>query len=279
MASGQQLPIGKKTKKEKRREKKAAAAALSPSPAAASSTPKKRRRDERQDSSGPPPAKAPRMAPSDEAKAAALAAAAEGRRVFVGHLQQSVQEATLRAHFEACGAIAEVDMMLRPNGRFRGSAFLTFRTAKGAKAALKLSGTLLEGKGVVVELSTAAASRAAAPAPAAVAAPRAAPVTSVFVTKLPEEINKKTLRALFRACGDVRRVRMLEPMEGEGRGFVDFGNLTAAAAAVAMDGTDCEGCTISVVYSRKASPGGKVRRSQEARARRRKAREEQRPST
>jgi hypothetical protein len=85
--------------------------------------------------------------------------------------------------------------------------------------------------------------------------------------------------AIFADCGDVRRVRLLEPKDDTLAGFVDFGNLTAAAAARAKDGQDFDGRPLSVCYSRKTSPGGSGRRSQEARARRRKEREEQRASS
>jgi len=73
-------------------------------------------------------------------------------------------------------------------------------------------------------------------------------------------------------------VKLIEPKAGaEGAsGFVDFGTLKAAAAAVARDGQSMSGRPLVVCYSKKAAPAGSDRRSQEARTRRRAKREEKR---
>ena len=89
--------------------------------------------------------------------------------------------------------------------------------------------------------------------------------------------------ALFTACGEVQRVRLLDPVGDDGRGFVDFGNLTASAAAITKHGEaqeSMEGRHISVSYSRKAvSSPASGRRSQEARSRRRAKRDALRGGT
>ena len=116
MASMSDPPLQKKTKKEKKKEKKAAEAAaagkpLPPAPIAG----KKRFRDEGSKNAKPQGAKHAR--PDPEAQAAAVVEATAGRRVFVGHVKQSVDEATIRELFQKCGPIREVDMMRRTNGR------------------------------------------------------------------------------------------------------------------------------------------------------------------
>lgn len=186
------LPAGKKSKKEKRREKRAQLATSAPTHSSLST---KRQRGETHD--GQKPSK--RAKPPDEAaRQAAAEAAAAGRRIFVGHIPQGASEASIRAAFIKCGAISEVDRMLRSNGRFRGSAFITFQAAKGAKAAARLAGPAIEGKVVTVEMSKSSSANAAPSnsnsAPNAANGDGRSPTTSIFVAGLPSTINKKTLR-------------------------------------------------------------------------------------
>ena len=94
-------------------------------------------------------------------------------------------------------------------GRFKGSLFLTFETAAAAGNAIKLNGKALAGKPMVVER----AGGGAAAKPEAAEPKAAEPGTSVFVSNLPPPTKRKNLRELFAECGDIRRVKMLEPAE------------------------------------------------------------------
>ena len=240
-------PERKKTKKEKKRERKAAAA-LAAAPAA----------------------------PSDPAEAALRSARADaiasGRRIFVGHLAQTCTEAELRSALVAFGEVAAVDMLTRKpkpsrdaaddaepdaptTGRFKGAAFVDFVDASSAAAALALGSLAVCGKEAVLRPAKAApAEGAARPAPAA-----GAPGPSVFVSGLPLDASRAQIREAFGGCGEVKRVKLLSPVEGIGaRAFVDFHTTAHAGAAVALMGSQVLGRRVAVAYSVKTGGGGAV---------------------
>ncbi len=251
---------------------------------------------------------------SAEEDASKRRAVEDGRRVFVGHLPQSTTDEAIRSHFGACGSLIEVDMLRRHDAsrRFKGSAFITFEKAKHAARALKLDGSEwghnAEGgappKRIVVALAQdpghrrdgatqreehgGASSARDGAAPQRGGAARdadgeAGPPTrcaSVFVDNLPASSTEKDVRRAFREISGpstIRKVKLL-PVVGDGRrGFVDFVNHAAAAAAAAKSGSTLLGRTLTVAFSRRAdAPSGDGRRSRAAKARRRQKREEQR---
>ena len=207
-------PPGKKTKKEKQRERKAAAgttAVPTTSQKVGEAASQKRRADSGSDDK---PAKA---AKTEEAANA-------GRRLFVGHCPQSLTEDGVRKLFETCGD-CDVEMVQRPNGRFKGICFVTFETAKAATAALKLDGSELDGKKVVVQL-------ASAPTGSKEEQPEAAPSPSVFVANLAAGTDKAAVRGVMREFGTIKGVTLIQKAEGHAA-FVDFETTEEASKAVA----------------------------------------------
>lgn len=78
-----------------------------------------------------------------------------GAEVFVGGLQQSAKEETLRELFRDFGEIAEVRLMKDPKGNLKGYAFVRFTSKEAATNALKeKNGTFLQGKKIRVSPST-----------------------------------------------------------------------------------------------------------------------------
>src|SRR5262245_62335542 len=77
-----------------------------------------------------------------------------GTRLFVGNLSYSVNEQDLKETFTAEGIeVRSVRVALdRETGRPRGFAFVETATEDGAKASIeKLSGRVLQGRGIVIE--------------------------------------------------------------------------------------------------------------------------------
>ena len=208
-------PPGKKTKKEKQRERKAAAGttvAPTAGQKVGEAASQKRRADGGSDDRRP-------------AKAAKTEEAANaGRRLFVGHCPQSLTEDGVRKLFETCGD-CDVEMVQRPNGRFKGICFVTFETAKAATAALKLDGSELDGKNVVVQL-------ASAPTRSKDEQPEAAPSPSVFVANLAAGTDKAAVRGAMREFGTVKGVTLIQKAEALAA-FVDFETTEEASKAVA----------------------------------------------
>ena len=204
-------PPGKKTKKEKRRERKAAEAQTAA--AAATSGLLKRKGEGSED----------RLAKAAKTEAAVSA----GRRVFVGHCPQSLTEEALQKLFASCGQ-CEVELLRRPNGRFKGIAFATFETTQAAAKALKLTGAELDGKSMVVQLAAAPTESKASPS----AERTVAPSPSVYVVGLGPAADKAAVKAALREFGKITGVRMTATGEGK-VAFVDFESTEEAAKAVA----------------------------------------------
>ena len=267
-------PPGKKTKKEKRRERKAAAGTAGQKVGEAAGqkvgeAAGQKRRAEGGSDVDSRPAKA--------AKTEAEEAANAGRRVFVGHCPQSLTEAGVRKLFETCGGDCDVEMVQRPNGRFKGICFVTFATAKAATAALKLNGSELDGKHVVVQL-------ASAPTRSKEPPPEAAPSPSVYVAGLAAGTDKAAVRGAMREFGTIKGVTLIQKADALAA-FVDFASVEEAAQAVGAQSLarPLAGGTPRISFSRRrglddeaAHAHSSKGRSQDAKVRRKGKRDEAR---
>ncbi|XP_056442706.1 RNA-binding protein 34 [Gadus chalcogrammus] len=76
------------------------------------------------------------------------------RSVFVGNLAFELTEATLREHFEGCGAVTAVRLIRDKNtGLGKGFGYILFESADSVQLALKLDGTPLATRKVRVKRS------------------------------------------------------------------------------------------------------------------------------
>merc|ERR1711988_783799 len=73
--------------------------------------------------------------------------------VFVGGIPFSCTEDTLRKDFTECGEIEKMNLPLNDDGRPRGIAFITFKTAEGVKEALKYDGEDYGGRALKVNIA------------------------------------------------------------------------------------------------------------------------------
>ncbi|XP_047946593.1 phragmoplastin interacting protein 1-like [Salvia hispanica] len=68
------------------------------------------------------------------------------QKVYVGGIPYYSNEDDIRSYFEGCGTITFIDCMTFPDtGKFRGIAFITFKTEAAAKRALALDGSDMGG--------------------------------------------------------------------------------------------------------------------------------------
>lgn len=161
--------------------------------------------------------------PCDEAESAI----AEGRRVYVANLSFTASDAQIRELFR--GQITSIHWLNSRTLGFRGTGFLTFRSAAEADAAIALSGSKLGGRAFTVDL-------------AAPTKPEAG--SCVFVRNLPsEEWSLESVRRIFSPCGPILAIRLPK----KGKAAIRFKHAAAAAAAAARDGEDRKGKKVRVL--------------------------------
>eukprot|EP00325_Prymnesiales_sp_UTEX-LB-985_P032178 CAMPEP_0174738586 /NCGR_PEP_ID=MMETSP1094-20130205/70219_1 /TAXON_ID=156173 /ORGANISM="Chrysochromulina brevifilum, Strain UTEX LB 985" /LENGTH=236 /DNA_ID=CAMNT_0015942031 /DNA_START=12 /DNA_END=722 /DNA_ORIENTATION=+ len=122
-------------------------------------------------------------------------------------------------------------------------AYATFKKNKAVEKALKLTGSTLSGRQVVVGINT------RAPQPKGVATGSA----RVFVGNLAFDVSETAIRAHFAACGRILFVRWALEADGRTKGFchVIFEDPpqalgSATRAALALDGSEIDGRPIIV---------------------------------
>lgn len=78
----------------------------------------------------------------------------QNNKIYVGNLSYALDEAGLRDSFNEFGEITELTVPKdRVTGRSRGFAFITFKEATQAEAALKMDQVELSGRKVVVKFA------------------------------------------------------------------------------------------------------------------------------
>jgi nucleolin len=77
----------------------------------------------------------------------------EVNTVFVGNLSFRCDRSTIENHFASCGTINDVRIAQDENGRSRGFAHVEFSSNAEALEAMKLAGSLLEGREIRLDLS------------------------------------------------------------------------------------------------------------------------------
>ncbi|KAI5063792.1 hypothetical protein GOP47_0020462 [Adiantum capillus-veneris] len=148
----------------------------------------------------------------------------KGTEVFVGGLQQSTTEETLREAFREFGDICEIRLMKDQNGNLKGYAFIRFTTKEAAaKAQKEKHGATVQGKKIRVSPST--------------------DQDRIFIGSLKKEWTQKDVDSMIRqAFQDVVDVELAVVPDAEGTsagkkrtnrgfGFITFKDHSAAARA------------------------------------------------
>eukprot|EP00448_Togula_jolla_P033272 CAMPEP_0170630642 /NCGR_PEP_ID=MMETSP0224-20130122/34133_1 /TAXON_ID=285029 /ORGANISM="Togula jolla, Strain CCCM 725" /LENGTH=317 /DNA_ID=CAMNT_0010958761 /DNA_START=32 /DNA_END=982 /DNA_ORIENTATION=- len=129
--------------------------------------------------------------------------------VFLGGIPWSVDEGQLRADFEDCGVITDVNLLTdAQTGLSRGTAFMTFKDQSGRDAALKFDGQ--DYKGRLLKVVPAESK----PGPA-----RGAIEYEVFVKGLHSSAREADVREKFQSCGTILKLNMPTREGGMCKGF------------------------------------------------------------
>eukprot|EP01065_Artemidia_motanka_P002728 TRINITY_DN11286_c0_g1_i1.p1 TRINITY_DN11286_c0_g1~~TRINITY_DN11286_c0_g1_i1.p1 ORF type:complete len:387 (+),score=48.68 TRINITY_DN11286_c0_g1_i1:59-1219(+) len=197
-----------------------------------------------------------------------MAAASEGRKVYVSNLPRAVNDAFLRSAFSPYGEVEEVVFLRSKSVNERISAFVVMASGAGARAAIHALSNWMPEEGsmerATVRLSTTAHNRRQPPAPpnfhqqpARYAPPLApagmygggmvAPVASpckLYIAGLPPESTDVYLADLFRPYGYVDEAVVLRKNQGRNgtlSGFVWFRDPESASKALVLDGATFDG--------------------------------------
>lgn len=154
----------------------------------------------------------------------------EGKRVYLGNLSFKVDEGAIKKAFEGCGKIASVDFITDyATGKFYGTAFANFETADGARRAVSMNGQKLLGRPMKVEIPK--------PPVKESHVDKTPGVRSVFVSRLPRDVDEDAVWNEFGKAGTVTGIRWVEPSSESQTvccGFVEFETEDGAAKAVEM---------------------------------------------
>lgn len=160
-------------------------------------------------------------------------------KIFIGNLSYGTDTNQLKELFGQYGVVTECDVLT-------GYGFVHMENEEVAKVAIKaLSGSILNGSKINVELSTASTQGRAK------LAARANPATKIFVGNLAKSTTDDSLRGLFETYGTVSEADVLG-----GFGFVHMASDQEAFKAIkALNGYILEGSRLNVELSTGGTQG------------------------
>eukprot|EP00850_Spirogloea_muscicola_P011752 SM000074S21662 [mRNA] locus=s74:157938:159972:- [translate_table: standard] len=173
------------------------------------------------------------------------------RKVFAGGFPYNASEEDIHDFFAECGAIEGIEYVLFPDtGRFKGIAFITFKTALAAKKAVALDGADMGGRYLKIAHCK---PRAGQEQKLVHAEPpkKTTGCLTAFIANLSWDIDEETVRRFFKGC-KIEAVRfVLDKMTGDfkGCGHVDFSDDASLEKAVKMDQQEVLGRPMKVAYA------------------------------
>lgn len=170
---------------------------------------------------------------------------------FMGASSETTED-EIRSHFESCGEIAFVKMLMR-DGQVNGRGFVKFSEEDAQKKALNLNESDFNGRTLKVELPKNKATLGGGGARDSRPHEPGEPNTSIMVRNLSYNLSEDDLSDFFKDCGDVKGARILTDDVGKSRGFgfIDFYKLEDAVKAVAKHDSECGGRNIRINFARK----------------------------
>lgn len=173
--------------------------------------------------------------------------------VYVAGVHQAVDEAQLRALFQAYGPLVECRLCGDPHSRLR-FAFVEFVSRASARAALTCSGMQLNACFLRVTPSRTPIVAVDASRLPRSEEERAAVARTVYVTNVDRMVACEALLEFFQsACGPVDRIRLLGDARRAAKiAFVQFVSLQSAQAALQCSGVQLGRLTIRVNVSKTA---------------------------
>jgi len=173
-------------------------------------------------------------------------------QLFVGNISYDSTWRDLKDLFRPCGAVEHVEVMEFPDGKKRGFATVKFYHARDAQKAIhQFNGVEFHGRVLEVRFDT----HAKPTTPASIGGMNGNDAT-LFVGNLSYDTSWQDLKDLFRQCGAVEHVQVMEFADGRKRGFgtVKFSSSADAQAAIdQLNGVELQGRVLDVRWDQKAS--------------------------
>ncbi|OQS03469.1 nucleolin [Thraustotheca clavata] len=173
--------------------------------------------------------------------------------VWIGGLPFSTSETQLRSLFEPFGTIKSVDLTTNLDGRPKGTALITFSTAKEANAALAMDRKYCGNRWMHVRLTEVKKSL-----------PMEKPegCKKVFFANIPFQMTEHDVQQLFLHCGAIEKVFIMRDRSSgrsKGFGFIDFEQTESTDEAVKMAGTYVKSRLMNVNYAPFETPERKIK--------------------
>uniref|UniRef100_A0A0A9D3U1 RRM domain-containing protein n=1 Tax=Arundo donax TaxID=35708 RepID=A0A0A9D3U1_ARUDO len=191
------------------------------------------------------PATAVAASSPPEAQAPA-AAEAEGdeeqgekrRKLYVFNLPWSFPAPEIEKLFAQCGAVKDVEVIKGKDGRNRGFAFVTMKTAEEAAAAVeKLNASDVKGRTIKVEFSRSFRKPAPPPPPGTILERH-----KLYVSNLPWKARAPNVKDFFSKFNALSANVIFDNGKSAGYGFVSFGTKEEAESALSeLDGKELMG--------------------------------------
>merc|ERR1712194_669873 len=191
----------------------------------------------------------------------------EDLTVFVGGIPFSCSEDTLKKDFSECGEIEKMNVPLNEEGKPKGIAFITFKTAEGAKDVLKFDGEEYGGRTLKVNLAGQGKGKGKDGKKGKDKGKDGKGKdgkgkdneNTVFVRGLPFGTVEDVLKKDFAECGEIESLRMPLNEEGQCKGiaFVRYTSKEGCDKAKEFDSTDYGGRTIFVSMAGEGKGDGK----------------------
>ncbi|EIE27417.1 RNA-binding domain-containing protein [Coccomyxa subellipsoidea C-169] len=189
------------------------------------------------------------------------------RRVFVGGMPFGYEESDVLDYWSYCGEIESLDLMRFPDtGRFKGIAFITFKTEGGYKAALECDGMTIDTVQIKVEPCISAGPKRKKQRNEVVsqtnrkahsgAAPKVEGYNVAYVGNIAFEAGESDLRELLAGCEITKVRRHTDKDTGKFKGYahVHFADEESLDRAMEFDGAALKGRRIRVGYAQEKKP-------------------------
>lgn len=174
------------------------------------------------------------------------------KKVMVGGMPYYITEDDIHEFFKECGTIAELDCMtFLDTGKFKGIAFITFRTDEAAQRALALDGADMGGRFLKIEICKIRPREPTKKDVYKEPPKKHEGCLSAYIGNLSWDVTEKELRKFFKGC-KIDAIRFATNKEtGEFRGFghVDFADDESLEAAMKHDQMPILDRPLKIAYS------------------------------
>eukprot|EP00270_Netrium_digitus_P016254 TRINITY_DN580_c0_g1_i1.p1 TRINITY_DN580_c0_g1~~TRINITY_DN580_c0_g1_i1.p1 ORF type:complete len:393 (+),score=115.65 TRINITY_DN580_c0_g1_i1:70-1248(+) len=189
------------------------------------------------------------------------------KKVYVGGIPYYVTEDGIRSYFEGCGSVESVELLTFPDsGRFRGIAFVTFKSMTATKKALALDGSDMDGRYLKIQPWRPNPNDQMLPKKMTMAtimkeekekAPSLPPpsktegCTKAFIGNLAWNVDEDAIKDFFHGCRikSIKFVHDKETQKFKGCGHVEFEDDESLEVAMTLDQKHLLGRPMKVAYA------------------------------